>query len=208
MNTLNKLFELRGEGEGERFKVPRVISSQGGNPTLFHQTLERTFNISSKGATGKPKILPNSDILAIPHNPAHSLTKQLNPMPKGSPNVRCVCSPSVVKHQGVREILSFQNAGPYHVKVSVQAPSLVHEDRLISMADGCQAQATSLFRHSHSFPIYRVVTPVLSSVPLEETAAHFVQLVANLLWEKSGLHGIYGNGGHHRFYEGGSTCHG
>ena len=129
-------------------------------------------------------------------------------MPKGGPNVRHAHSPSVVKHRGVREILSFQNAGPYCVRVCVQAPSLVHEDRLISMADGCQAQATSLFRRSHSFPIYRVVTPVLSSVPLEETATHFVQLVANLFWEKSGLHGIYGNGGHHRFYEGGSTRHG
>ena len=129
-------------------------------------------------------------------------------MLKGSPNVRSARSPSVIKHRGVREILSFQNAGLYRVKVSVQAPSLVHEDRLISMADGCQAQATGLFKHSHSFPIYRVVTPVFSSVPLEETAAHFVQLVANLLREKSGLHGIYGNGGHHKFYEGGSTRHG
>ena len=136
-NTLNKLFERRREGEGERFKVPRVISSQGGNPALFHQTLERTFNITSKGAMGKPKILPNSDILAIPHNPAHSLTKQLNPKPKGGPTVRPVRSPGVVKHRGVREILSFQNAGSYRVRVSVQAPSLVHEDRLISMANGC-----------------------------------------------------------------------
>ena len=129
-------------------------------------------------------------------------------MPKGGPNVRPARSPGVIKHRGVREILSFQNAGPYRVKVSVQAPSLVHEDRLISMADGCQAQAFSLFRHSHRFPIYRVAAPVLYSVSLEETAAHFVQLVANLLWEKSGLHGIYRNGGHHKFYEGGSTRHG
>ena len=111
-------------------------------------------------------------------------------MPKGDPNVRPVHSPDVVKHRGVREILSFQNAGPYRVKVYVQVPSLVHEDRLISMADGCQAQASNLFRHSHRFPIYRVAAPVLSSVPPEETTVHFVQLVANLLWEKSGLHGI------------------
>ena len=60
--------------------------------------------------------------------------------------------------------------------------------------DGCQAQASSLFRHSNRFPIYRVVAPVLSSIPLKETIVHFIQLVANLLWEKSGLHGIYGNG--------------
>ena len=65
-------------------------------------------------------------------------------MPKGDPNVRPMHSPGVVKHRGVREILSFQNAGPYRVKVCVQAPSLVHEDRLISMADGCQAQASNL----------------------------------------------------------------
>ena len=88
---------------------------------------------------GKPRILPNSNILAIPHNPAHALTKQLNPMPKGGPNVRPVRFLGVVKHRGVREILSFQNASPYRVRVCVQAPSLVHEDRLISMADGCQA---------------------------------------------------------------------
>ena len=177
-NTLNKLCELRREGEGERFKGPRVISSQGANPVIFRKTLERTFNITSKGATRKPRILPNLDILAIPHNLAHSLTKQLNPMPKGGPNVRHARSPGVVKHRGVWEILSFQNAGPYRVRVCVQAPSLVHEDGLISMADGCQAQAFSLFRHSHRFPIYRVAAPVLSSVSLEETTVHFVQLVA------------------------------
>ena len=99
-------------------------------------------------------------------------------MLKGGPNVRHTRSPGVVKHRGVWEILSFQNAGPYRVRVCVQAPSLVHEDRLISMADGCQAQAFSLFRHSHRFPIYRVAAPVLSSVSLEETTVHFVQLVA------------------------------
>ena len=87
-NTLNKLFELRGEGEGERVKGPRVIRSQGANSAIFRHTLERAFNTTSKGATGKPRVLPNSDILAIPHNPAHSLTKQLNPMSKGGPNVR------------------------------------------------------------------------------------------------------------------------
>ena len=116
-----------------------MISSQGANPAIFRKTLERTFNIASKGATGKPRILPNSDILAIPHNPAHSLTKQLNPMPKGRRNVRPVRSLGVVKHRGVREIFGFQDAGPYRVRVFVKAPSLVHEDRLISMADGCQA---------------------------------------------------------------------
>ena len=185
-----------------------MISSQGANPVIFRKTLERTFNITSKGATRKPRILPNLDILAIPHDPAHSLTKQLNPMPKGGPNVRLARSPGVVKHQGVREILSFQNAGPYHVRVCVQAPSLVHEDLLISMTDGCQAQAFSLFRHSHRFPIYRVAALVLSSVPSKETTVNFIQLVANLLREKSGLHDIYGDGGYHRFYEGGSTGHG
>ena len=189
-NTLKKLFELRREGECERFKGPRVISSQGANPAIFRKTLERTFNIASKDATGKPRILPNSDVLAIPHNLAHSLTLQLDPVPKGDPNVRPTRSPGVVKHRGVQEILGFQNAGPNRVRVCVQAPSLVHENRLISMVDGCQAQASSLFRHSYSFPIYRVAAPVLSSVPPEETTVHFVQLVANLLWEKSGLHGI------------------
>ena len=164
--------------------------------------------MASKGAMGKPRILPNSNILAIPHNPAHALTKQLNPMPKGGPNVRPMRSPSVVKHQGVREIFGFQYAGPYHVRVCVEAPSLVCEDRLISMANGCQAQASSLFRHGHRFPIYRVAAPVLSSVPPEKTTVHFIQLVANLLREKSGLHDIYGDGGYHRLYEGGSASHG
>ena len=76
------------------------------------------------------------------------------------------------------------------------------------MADGCQAQASSLFRHGHRFPIHRVAALVLSSVPLEETTVHFIQLVANLLREKSGLHGIYGDGGHHIFYKGGSARYG
>ena len=73
-NTLNKLFELRRKGEGERFKGPRVIILQGANPAIFRKTLEWTFNITSEGATRKPRILPNSDVLAILHNPAHSLT--------------------------------------------------------------------------------------------------------------------------------------
>ena len=156
----------------------------------------------------KPRIFPNSDILAIPHNPAHSLRKQLNPMPKGGPNVRLVHSSGVIKHRGVREIFGFQYTGPYRVRVCVEAPSLVHKDRLISMADGCQAQASNLFRNGHRFPIYRVAAPVLSSVPSEENTVHFNQLVANLLREKSGLHGIYGDGRHRRFYEGGSAGHG
>ena len=58
-------------------------------------------------------------------------------MPKGGLNVRPVTSPSVVKHRAVREIFGFQYAGPYRVRVCVEAPSLVHKDRLISMADGC-----------------------------------------------------------------------
>ena len=53
-----------------------------------------------------------------------------------------------------------------------------------------------------------MAAPVLSSVPPKETTVHFIQLVANLLREKSGLHGIYGDGGHHRFYEVGSAGHG
>ena len=207
-NTLNKLFELRGEGEGERVKGPRVIRSQGANSAIFRHTLERAFNTTSKGATGKPRVLPNSDILAIPHNPAHSLTKQLNPMSKGGPNVRSTRPPGAVKYRGVREIFSFQNASPHRVRVSVQAPGLVHEDRLISVTDGCQAQATSLFGHSQSFPTHRVAAPMVSSVPPEEAAAHFVQLVAGLLGDKGGLHGIYGNGGYHKFNEGGSSRHG
>ena len=208
MNALNELFELRGEGEGERVKGPRVIRSQGANSAIFRHTLEQAFNITSKGATGKPRVLPNSNILAIPHNPAHSLTKQLNPMSKGGPNVRSTRPLGAVKHRGVREIFSFQNESPCCVGVSVQAPSLVHEDRLIFVTDGCQAQATNLFGHSHSFPTYRVASPMVSSVPPEEVAAHFVQLVAGLLRDKGGLHGIYGNGGYHRFNEGGSSRHG
>ena len=74
-NTLNKLFEMRGEGECERFKGPRMIRLQGTNSAIFCHILERAFNITSEGATGKPRVLPNSDVLAIPHNPAHSLTK-------------------------------------------------------------------------------------------------------------------------------------
>ena len=173
-NALNKLFELRGEGEGERVKGPRVIRLQGANSAIFRHTLERAFNTTSKGATGKPRVLPNLNILTIPHNLAHSLTKQLNPMSKGGPNVRSTCPPGAVKHWRVREIFSFQNASPYRVRVNVQAPGFVHEDRLISVTDGCQAQATSLFGHSHSFPTHRVATPMVFSVPPEEAATHFV----------------------------------
>ena len=74
-NTLNKLFEMRGEVEGERFKGPKMIRSQGTSSAIFRHMMERAFNITSEGATGKLRVLPNSDVLAIPHNPAHSLTK-------------------------------------------------------------------------------------------------------------------------------------
>ena len=74
-NTLNKLFEMMGEGEGERFKGPRMIRAQGTNSAIFRHNLERASNITSKGATGKPGVLPNSNVLAIPHNPAHTFIK-------------------------------------------------------------------------------------------------------------------------------------
>ena len=106
-----------------------MINSQGANLAIFCKSLERTFNIASKGATRKPRILPNSNILAIPHNPAHALTKQLNPMPKGGPNVRPVRFLGVVKHRGVQKIFGFLDAVPYRVKVCVYVQSMVHEDR-------------------------------------------------------------------------------
>ena len=73
-NTLYKLFKLRWEREDERFKGARVIRSQGADLTIFSMTKEWTLNITPKGAPRKPRILPNLDVLAIPHNPAHSLT--------------------------------------------------------------------------------------------------------------------------------------
>ena len=122
--------------------------------------------------------------------------------------MRSTRPPGAVKHRGVREIFSFQNASPYHVRVSVQALGLVHKNRLISVTDGCQAKATRLFGHCHNFPTHHVEAPIVFSVPPEEATTHFVQLVADLLRDKGGLHGIYGNGGYHRFNEGGSSCHG
>ena len=73
-DALDKLFKLRREREGERFKGPRVIRSQGADSVVFCMTGERTFNITLKGATRKPRILPKSDVLTIFYNPTHALT--------------------------------------------------------------------------------------------------------------------------------------
>ena len=86
--------------------------------------------------------------------------------------------------------------GPERIRVSIQALGLVHENRMISMMDGCQTQASSLFGQSYRLPIYRVVAFMLTGVPPKEATVHFIQLVTNLLWKESGLHGIYGNRGH------------
>ena len=117
-------------------------------------------------------------------------------MSKGRPNVRASRTPRAFKHLGVRKVLGLQYTGPKHVRVSIQAPGLMHENRMISMPDGCQTQASRLFRQSNRLPTYRVVAFVLSRVPPKEVACHFIQLVTNLLGEEGGLHGIYGNGGH------------
>ena len=102
-------------------------------------------------------------------------------MSKGGPNVRSAHPPGAIKHWGVREIFGFQNASPLHVRVSVQTPGLVHKNRLVFVADGIQTKATRLFGHCHSFPSHHVATPMVISIPLEEIATHFVQLVADLL---------------------------
>ena len=84
----------------------------------------------------------------------------------------------------------------------------MHKNHLVSVADGIQAKATRLFGHCHSFLTHRVTTPMVNSIPPEEIATHFVQLVADLLRYKGGLHGINGNGGNHRFNKGSSSRYG
>ena len=73
-DALDKLFKLRREREGERFKGPRVICSQGADSVVFCTMGERTSHKTPKGATRKPRILPKSDVLTVPYNPTHALT--------------------------------------------------------------------------------------------------------------------------------------
>ena len=59
--------------------------------------------------------------------------------------MRALRTPGAVKDRGVRKVLGFQNTSLERVRVSIQVPSLVHENHIISMTDGCQTQASSLF---------------------------------------------------------------
>ena len=70
------------------------------------------------------------------------------------------------------------------------APGLVHEDSFFSMSGKGYAQTSSLFGERDSLPVDSVTTPVMFGVPPEEVIAQFIYVVANLLREKRGLHGI------------------
>ena len=58
------------------------------------------------------------------------------------------------------------------------------------MPGGGYAQTSSLFGERDGLPVDSVTTPVMFGVPPEEVIAQFIYVVANLLREKRGLHGI------------------
>ena len=106
-NTLDKVLKLGGKREVERIEIPRVISPQRTNPTIFIMEERGTFDITAKGAFRKPRVLPNSNSLPIPDNAAHALKYQFDPYQESFPNMRPFWISWIGKQGCVWEVFSF-----------------------------------------------------------------------------------------------------
>ena len=86
----------------------------------------------------------------------------------------------------MQKIFSFKDPGPERCWIGIEAPSLDHEDSLVSMAGGGYSQPFGLFGKCDCFRVNRVASPVVVSITLEEVIAQFIYVVADLLREKRG----------------------
>ena len=75
------------------------------------------------------------------------------------------------------------------------------------MPGGGYPQPSGLFGKRDCFPINYVASPTMVSISPEEVTAQFVNVLADLLGENRGLHGIYRDRCDRNFDEGGSASH-
>ena len=91
----------------------------------------------------------------------------------------------------MRKIFSFKDPGPERSWIGIKAPSLVHEDSLVSMVGGGYSQPSGLFGKCDCFPVNSVASPVVVGIALEEVTTQFIYVVADLWREKHSLHSVY-----------------
>ena len=107
----------------------------------------------------------------------------------------------------MRKIFSFKDPGPERSWIGIKAPSLVHEDSLVSMAGGGYSQPSGLFGKCDCFPVNSVASPVVVGIALEEVTTQFIYVVADLWREKRSLHSVYWDRGDRSLDEGGLASH-
>ena len=117
------------------------------------------------------------------------------------------CCLGTGKHGSMQKIFSLKDSGPERSWIGIEASGLVHEDSLVSMAGGGYFQPSGLFGNRDYFPVNSVVSSVVVGIALEEVTAQCIYVVADLLWEKRGLHGVYWDRGDRSLDEGGPTSH-
>ena len=101
------------------------------------------------------------------------------------------CCLGTGKHDSMQKIFSLKDSGPERSWIGIEASGLVHEDSLVSMAGGGYFQPSGLFGNRDYFLVNSVVSSVVVGIALEEVTAQCIYVVANLLWKKRGLHGVY-----------------
>ena len=105
------------------------------------------------------------------------------------------------------KIFRFKDPFPERSRIGIEAQSLVHEDSLVSMLSGGYAQPSNLFGKRDCLLVNSVASLMMVGVSPEEVIAQFIYMVADLLREKCGLHGVYQDKGDRRFDEGGPASH-
>ena len=105
------------------------------------------------------------------------------------------------------KIFRFKDPFPERSRIGIEAQSLVHEDSLVSMPSGGYAQPSGLFGKRDCLPINSVASPVMVGIAPKEVTSQFIYVVADLLWEKRGLHGIDRDQGDRSLNEGGPASH-
>ena len=101
------------------------------------------------------------------------------------------CYSGTGKHGSMRKIFSFKDPGPERSWIGIKAPSLVHEDSLVSMVGGGYSQPSGLFGKCDCFPVNNVASPVVADIALEEVTTQFIYVVTDLWREKRSLHSVY-----------------
>ena len=107
----------------------------------------------------------------------------------------------------MRKIFCLKDPGLEWNWIGIEVPGLVHEDSLVSIAGRGYSQPSSLFGKHEHFPINSVTSSAMVSITLEEVKTQFIYMVADLLWEKRGLHGIDRDQGDRSLNEGGPASH-